>query len=113
MNPAAGGPREVVLDVPELDGPSFGWGCCAVTRVDVLLEEMDSWPGLLALDVDPEQALAVVLVSPGHTMTTCRRRWRRSPTAGFLRPCCKTHHRTDSIRIIGCYAAFIRHDEEP
>ncbi len=29
MNPAAGGPRQVVLDVldvPELDGPSFGWG---------------------------------------------------------------------------------------
>ncbi len=66
MNPAAGGPREVVLDVPELDGPSFGWGCCAVTRVDVLLEELDSWPGLLALDVDPEQSTAVLLVSPGH-----------------------------------------------
>ncbi len=66
MSPAAGGPREVVLDVPELDGPSFGWGCCPVTRVDVLLEEIDSWPGLLTLDVDPEQATAVVLVSPGH-----------------------------------------------
>ncbi|MDP9444120.1 MAG: hypothetical protein M3P83_07165 [Actinomycetota bacterium] len=66
MSSAAGGQRQVVLDVPELDGPSFGWGCRAVTRVDVLLEEIDSWPGLLALDVDPEQATAVVLVSPGH-----------------------------------------------
>ncbi len=44
----------------------MGGGCCAVGRDDVLLQEIDSWPGLLALDVDPEHALAVVLVSPGH-----------------------------------------------
>ncbi len=64
MNPAAAGPRQVVLDVPELDGPPFGWGCCAVTRVDVLLEEIDSWPGLFALDVDTDSRTAVVLVTP-------------------------------------------------
>ncbi len=66
MSTEDGRPRQVVLDVPQLDGPPFGWGCCAVTRVDVLLEELDSWPGLLALDVDPERGLAAVLVTPGH-----------------------------------------------
>jgi hypothetical protein len=66
MSSAAGGPRRVVLSVPDLSRPPVGGGCCAVGRDDVLLEEIDSWPGLLALDVDPERALAVVLVSPGH-----------------------------------------------
>ena len=66
MSTEDGRPRQVVLDVPQLDGPPFGWGCCAVTRVDVLLEELDSWPGLLALDVDPERGVAAVLVTPGH-----------------------------------------------
>ncbi len=66
MSPAAGGPRRVVLSVPGLSGPPVGGGCCAVGRDDVLLQEIDSWPGLLALDVDPEQGVAVVLVSPGH-----------------------------------------------
>ncbi len=59
--------RQVVLDAPHLDGPPFVWGCCAVTRVDILLEELDSWPGLLALDVDPERGVASVLVTPGHS----------------------------------------------
>jgi hypothetical protein len=66
MSTEDGRPRQVVLDVPQLDGPPFGWGCCAVTRVDILLEELDSWPGLLALDVDPERGVAAVLVTPGH-----------------------------------------------
>jgi hypothetical protein len=65
MSTEDGQPRQVVLDVPELDGPPVGWGCCAVTRVDVLLEELDSWPGLLTLDVDPDSRTAVVLVTPG------------------------------------------------
>jgi hypothetical protein len=43
-----------------------GGGCCPVSRDDILLEEIDSWPGLLALDVDPEKATAAVLVTPGH-----------------------------------------------
>jgi hypothetical protein len=66
MTAADGGPRRVVLSVPDLTGPPVVGGCCAVGRDDVLLEEIDSWPGLLALDVDPEQGTAVVLVSPGH-----------------------------------------------
>ncbi len=66
MSTEDGRPREVVPDVPQLDGPPFGWGCCAVTRVDILLEELDSRPGLLALDVDPERGVAAVLVTPGH-----------------------------------------------
>jgi hypothetical protein len=63
---ADGGPRRVVLSVPGLAGPPVGGGCCAVGRDDVLLEEIDSWPGLLALDVDPVQGVATVLVTPGH-----------------------------------------------
>lgn len=66
MSPAADGPRRVVLCVPALNEPPLTGGCCATAREDVLLEEIDSWPGLLALDVDPEQATAVVLVTPGH-----------------------------------------------
>jgi hypothetical protein len=66
VTPAADGPRRVVLSVPGLAQAPVGGGCCAVGRDDVLLEEIDSWPGLLALDVDPEQGVAVVLVSPGH-----------------------------------------------
>jgi hypothetical protein len=66
MSTAADKPRRVVLSVPGLSGPPVGGGCCAVSRDDILLEEIDSWPGLLALDVDPEQATAVLLVTPGH-----------------------------------------------
>ncbi len=66
MSQPGDGPRQVVLSVPGLSGPPVGGGCCAVGRDDMLLEEIDSWPGLLALDIDPEQGTAAVLVSPGH-----------------------------------------------
>lgn len=66
MSAADGGPRRVALSVPELAGPPFTGGCCATAREEVLLEELDSWPGLLALDVDPERGVATVLVTPGH-----------------------------------------------
>jgi hypothetical protein len=66
MSQPGGGPRQVVLSVPGLSDPPVAGGCCAVSRDDVLLEEIDSWPGLLVLDVDPEQGTAVVLVTAGH-----------------------------------------------
>jgi hypothetical protein len=66
MSQPAGGPWQVVLSVPGLSGPPVGGGCCPVGRDDVLLEEIDSWPGLLVLDVDAERGTAVVLVTPGH-----------------------------------------------
>jgi hypothetical protein len=66
MSTAADKPRRVVLSVPALSGPPVDGGCCAVSRGDILLEEIDSWPGLLALDVDPEQATAVLMVTAGH-----------------------------------------------
>jgi hypothetical protein len=66
VSAAAEGPRRVVLSVPGLDGPPLTGGCCATAREDVLLEELDSWPGLLALDVDAERGVAAVLVTPGH-----------------------------------------------
>ncbi|MDP9435030.1 MAG: hypothetical protein M3P93_07485 [Actinomycetota bacterium] len=66
MSVAAEGPRRVVLWVPGLDGPPLAGGCRATAREDVLLEELDSWPGLLALDVDADRGVAAVLVTPGH-----------------------------------------------
>lgn len=61
-----GGPgRRVTLSVPALREPPPLSGCCAVGRDDVLLEELDSWPGLLVLEVDPDAATAVVLVPAG------------------------------------------------
>jgi hypothetical protein len=58
--------RRVLLHVEGLDGPPIGAGCCgALTREDLLVEELDSWPGLLTLDVDPEAGTAAVLVSRG------------------------------------------------
>jgi hypothetical protein len=66
MSAAADRLRRVVLSVPGLSGPPVGGGCCAVSRDDILLEEIDSWPGLLVLDVDPELGTAVVLVTAGH-----------------------------------------------
>jgi hypothetical protein len=66
MSTAADKPRRVLLSVPGLSGPPVGGGCCAVSRDDILLEEIDSWPGLLVLDVDPEKAAAAILVTPGH-----------------------------------------------
>ena len=66
MSTAPEGPRRVVLSVPGLDGPPLTGGCCATAREAVLLEELDTWPGLLALDVDPERGVTAVLVTPGH-----------------------------------------------
>lgn len=66
MTAADGTPRRVVLSIPGLAGPPLTGSCCTTAREDVLLEELDSWPGLLTLEVDPERGIAVILVSPGH-----------------------------------------------
>jgi hypothetical protein len=58
-------PRRVVLSVPHLGGPPVGRGCCAISRDDVLVDELDSWPGLRVVEVDPDAGMAVVLVSGG------------------------------------------------
>ena len=65
MTTAGGEAQRVRLLVPGLGDPPLQSGCCAVTRDDVLLEELDAWPGLLVLEVDPDAATAVVLVTPG------------------------------------------------
>jgi hypothetical protein len=57
--------QRVTLSVPALHDPPLLSGCCAVSRDDLLLEELDSWPGLLVLEVDMDAATAVVLVPPG------------------------------------------------
>ena len=65
MTTAGGAAQRVTLSVPGLADPPLLSGCCAVSRDDVLLEELDAWPGLLVLEVDPDAATAVVLVAPG------------------------------------------------
>lgn len=65
MTAADGTAQRVTLSVPALHDPPLRSGCCAVGRDDLLLEELDSWPGLLVLEVDPDAATAVVLVTPG------------------------------------------------
>jgi hypothetical protein len=53
----------VTLSVPALHDPPLLSDCCAVSRGDLLLEELESWPGLLRLEVDADAT--VVLVPPG------------------------------------------------
>jgi hypothetical protein len=65
MTPAGPAAQRVTLSVPALHDPPLLSGCCAVSRDDLLLEELDSWPGLLVLEVDPDAATAVVLVPAG------------------------------------------------
>lgn len=57
--------QRVTLSVPALHDPPLRSGCCAVSRDDLLFEELDSWPGLLVQEVDPDAATAVVLVPTG------------------------------------------------
>lgn len=59
--------RRVVLKVTGLDGPPVGGGCCALTREDMLVDELDSWPGLLVLQVDPDADEVQLLLQPGST----------------------------------------------
>lgn len=65
MTAADGAAQRVTLSVPALRDPPLTSGCCAVSPDDKLLEELDSWPGLLVLEVDPDAATAVVLVPSG------------------------------------------------
>jgi hypothetical protein len=52
-----------LLRVAGLDGPPVGGGCCAVSAVDLVLDELDSWPGLLTLEAAPDAGTVLVLVS--------------------------------------------------
>ena len=55
--------RPTLLRVAGLDGPPVGSGCCAVSPEDLVLDELDSWPGLLTLEVDPDAGTVLVLVT--------------------------------------------------
>jgi hypothetical protein len=55
--------RPTVLRVAGLDGPPAGGGCCAVSPEDLVLDEFDSWPGLLTLEAEPDAGAVLVLVS--------------------------------------------------
>jgi hypothetical protein len=66
MTPAAdsgGRTRRVLLHVAGLEGPPIGGGCCAVSRDALVLEELDSRPGLLTLHVDPDAETVLVRVT--------------------------------------------------
>jgi hypothetical protein len=49
-----------LLHVDGLGGPPGGGGCCAVSPEDLVLDELDSWPGLLTLHVDPDAGTVLV-----------------------------------------------------
>ncbi len=55
--------RRTLPRVPGLDGPPLGGGCCALSPEDLVLDELDSWPGLLTLELDPDAGTVLVLVS--------------------------------------------------
>jgi hypothetical protein len=55
--------RPTVLRVAGLDGSPVGRGCCAISPEDLVLDELDSWPGLLTLEVDPDAGTVLVLVT--------------------------------------------------
>lgn len=55
--------RPTLLRVAGLDGPPVGSGCCAISPEDLVLDELDSWPGLLTLQVDPDAGTVLVLVT--------------------------------------------------
>ena len=52
-----------MLHVTGLDGPPVGSGCCAISPEDLVLDELDSGPGLLTLEVDPDAGTVLVLVT--------------------------------------------------
>ncbi len=54
--------RRTLLRVAGLDGPPLGGGCCALSPEDLVLDELDSWPGLLTLELDPDAGTVLVLV---------------------------------------------------
>jgi hypothetical protein len=54
--------RATRLRVAGLDGPPVGGGCCALSPEDLVLDELDSWPGLLTLELDPDAGTVSVLV---------------------------------------------------
>ncbi len=63
--PLAAAARRVVLAIDNLAGPPLGGGCCGgITREDAVVDELDSWSGLLTLDVDVDAGTVTVLVQP-------------------------------------------------
>ncbi len=85
---ADGQARRVVLSVPDLAGSPLGGGCCAVSRDDMLLEELDSWPGLLAWT--STQTRRPSSCSSPRAATTCPRRWTPSPSEACPPPWWRT-----------------------
>ncbi len=54
----------LVLHMPDLSAESFmGAGCCVVSADDALRRELQSWPGVVNVDIDPATGRAIVIVT--------------------------------------------------
>ncbi len=55
--------RTLVLHIPDLTAGSFmGSGCCVVSADDAIRSELESWPGVIDVDIDLASAQATVLI---------------------------------------------------
>lgn len=55
--------RTLVLEVPDLStGAVIGGGCCVVSGDDAVRRELESWPGVIDVDLDLAAGRANVLV---------------------------------------------------
>ena len=46
--------RTLVMAIPDLTADAFfGGGCCVVLAEDVVRRELQSWPGVINVDLDP------------------------------------------------------------
>lgn len=56
--------RTVLMEIPGLaDTPYLGSGCCVVAADQVIREELESWPGVTAADVDVATSSVQVILS--------------------------------------------------
>ncbi len=55
--------RTLVLEVPDLStGAVIGGGCCVVSGDDAVRRELESWPGVIDVDLDLATGRATVVV---------------------------------------------------
>ena len=56
--------RTLVMDIPDLTADAFfGGGCCVVSAEDAVRRELQSWPGVINVDIDPANGQAIVIVT--------------------------------------------------
>ena len=56
--------RTLVVDIPDLTADTFfGGGCCVVSAEDVVRRELQSWPGVINVDIAPANGQAIVIAT--------------------------------------------------